>query len=117
MSKCGIWLGGQKGVFVFMSTKMVFLVREIFGWQHLFFLWGAFYEKGCIGGTICLQMHPDPISDEPRRSKQQPKDNNMDENTTNDTADDSNSDNENNSDNCNGDNCYASRNPALDNRV
>jgi hypothetical protein len=28
--------GGQKGVFVFMLTKMVFLVCEIFGWQHLF---------------------------------------------------------------------------------
>jgi hypothetical protein len=63
MSKCGIWLRGQKGVFVFMLTKMVLHVCEIYGWQHLFSLWGAF-KKGCIRGTICLQMHPDPISDE-----------------------------------------------------
>jgi hypothetical protein len=42
MSKCGIWLRGQKGVFVFMLTKMVHLVCEIYGWQHLFSLWGVF---------------------------------------------------------------------------
>jgi hypothetical protein len=45
MSKCGIWLRGQKGVFVFMLTKMVFLVCEIYGWQHLFSLWGAFKKR------------------------------------------------------------------------
>jgi hypothetical protein len=58
------WGGGGKKVFFLMLTKKVYLVCEIFGWQHLFFLQGAFYKKGCIRGTICLQMHPDPISDE-----------------------------------------------------
>jgi hypothetical protein len=30
---------------------------------NICFLYGVRLKKGCIRGTICLQMHPDPISD------------------------------------------------------